>query len=130
MTLPRFLMILSAAYAGLFVGTSGGYVLLDLLTTSADPVSRSVVVRGADQFIPAIVLAVIGIALSRSSWARSWIWLPALAGFVLGMGYHLILLNAVAGLFRIDERIPMLAVAIGWLHGETRRLFDAGRRGS
>lgn len=128
MTLPRFLLVLVAAYTGLFVGASGGYVLLDFLTTSADPVARSVVLKGIDQFIPAIVLAVIGIALSRSAWARTWIWLPALAGFVLGMGYHLILLNAAAGLFRIDERIPMLSVAIGWLHGETRRLFDASRR--
>lgn len=128
MTLPRFVLILSAAYAGLLVGTSGGYIIMDLLMPATDPVSRSVVIRGIDQFIPAIALAVIGIALSRSAWARIWIWFPTLAGFVLGMGYHLVLLNAALGLFRIDERIPMLAVAIGWLHGEARRLFDATRR--
>lgn len=128
MTLLRFLLILTAAYTGLFVGTSGGYVLLDLLATSADPVSRSIIVQSLDQFLPAVVLAFIGIALSRSAWARKWIWLPALSGFVLGMGYHLLLLNVAAGLFRIDERIPMLAVAIGWLHWEARRLFDASRR--
>lgn len=128
MNLQRFLLILTAAYTGLFIGTSGGYVLLDLLATSADPVSRSIIVQSLDQFLPAVVLAFIGIALSRNAWARMWIWLPALSGFVLGMGYHLLLLNVAAGLFRIDERIPMLAVAIGWLHWEARRLFDASRR--
>lgn len=130
MPLPRFLLILTAAYAGLFVGTSGGYALLDLLSTSADPVSRSVVIRGLDQFIPATLLAVIGIALSRSAWARTWIWLPALAGFVLGLGFHLVMLNVAMGLFRIDERIPMLAMGIGWLHWETRRLFAGAGKGA
>lgn len=123
MTLPRFLLVLAAAYAGLFVGSSGGYAVFDLLLPAADPISRSVIIHGLDRFIPAIALALVGIALSRSVWARSWIWLPALAGFVLGMGYHLVLLNVAAGLFRIDERIPMLLVAIGWLHWEAQRLF-------
>lgn len=118
MTLPRFLLILSAAYSGLFVGTSGGYALMDLLMPAADPVPRSIIIQGLDQFIPAILLAVIGIALSRSAWVRTWIWLPALTGFVLGMGYHLVLLNVAMGLYRVDERIPMLAVGIGWLHFE------------
>lgn len=127
MTLPRFLLILSAAYAGLFVGTSGGYALMDLLMPAADPVSRSVIIQGLDQFIPAIVLALIGIALSRSDWARRWIWLPTLGGFVLGMGYHLILLNVGMELFRFDARIPMLAIGLGWLHFELCRV--TGDRG-
>lgn len=122
MTIPRFLLILTAAFAGLFIGTSGGYAVLDVLMPAADPVSRSVIIQGLERFIPAIVLALIGIALSRNDWARSWIWLPALAGFVLGMGYHLVLLNTALGLFRIDERIPMLAIAIGWLHLELSRV--------
>lgn len=122
MTLPRFLLILGAAFAGLFIGTSGGYAVLDVLMPAADPVSRSVIIQGLDRFIPAIALALIGIALSRSPRARTWIWLPTLGGFVLGMGYHLVLLNTALGLFRIDERIPMLAVAIGWLHLELSRV--------
>lgn len=128
MPLPRFLLILTGAYVGLFISTSGGYILMDFLMPAADPVSRSIIIQGLDRLIPAILLSLIGIALSRNTWARTWIWLPALAGFVLGMGYHLVLLNVTAGLFRIDERIPMLAVAIGWLHWEARRLFDAERR--
>lgn len=128
MTLPQFLLVLAAAYAGLFIGSSGGYAVFALLLPAADPASRAIIIQGLDRFIPAIVLALVGVALSRSAWARSWIWLPTLAGFVLGMGYHLIPLNVVAGLFRVDERIPMLAVSVGWLHWEARRLFAGGGR--
>jgi len=123
MPIPSFLLILTAAFVGTTLGAGGSYLLVDLLAADGGPVSIAIVAGRLNRFIPAILLALVGVALTRNPWARAWIWLPTLAGFVLGMGYHLTFLNVAAGLFRIDERIPMLLIGIGWLHWETQRLF-------
>ena len=49
--------------------------------------------------------------------------MPLLAGFIVGLVYHLYILNVIFGLVRIDARIPLICLAVGWFHWELQRLF-------